>query len=310
MPAPLRISTVIPLGPGTADLERFADLCAAFAAFAPDLGPIYVINDGGDAAALTALLARYRLAGEVFPHPRANLGNPWLGRLTYGIAHTFLRVHALHPEHLILKLDGDALLVRPLLPQLQAILAANPEAGIIGTSDPVGLALPRHSWRKSARLVRRLTRPLDRADTFPWLQQQLVGPRAAMRRLLHRAAAQGYRWGYHIQGGAYLLTPAALRRLAATPEYRDEAMLTYDHWFGEDLYTTVCVIASGLKVVEQNHPGNLIGATWRGLPGADFAAVLARNHALLHSTKDYPPFNEAEIRAHFRALRPPVPATP
>jgi hypothetical protein len=61
--------------------------------------------------------------------------------------------------------------------------------------------------------------------------------------------------------------------------------------------------AAGYSCAAQNAPGDVFGISWKGLPGATLADVVARNHGILHSFKSHGPFIEEESRAHFRKIR-------
>jgi hypothetical protein len=314
---PLSLAVVVPLGPSAADFLGLEDLLAAFEIFAPWAGPFVIVNDGADAAAIQRLLTGRKLEGCVLPSPRAGLGNPILGRLTTGLFHGYAYVARRHPAHHVLKMDTDALLIRPLLAPLEALLHSAPDGGYFATTEHDYLTPQEKDvsayrrtagldpeWSCTPRDFRRLGRPISRRRTFPWISQQLFGARGAARRIIVRAYAHGYRYSTSVNGGAALISSEAIRRLMELPELQHPGLLASDAWFGEDHLTMIATHAVGLRIVPQNQPGDLLHSRWRGLPGADLADLDARGHAIIHSLKSRAPFDEAATRVFFRARRP------
>jgi hypothetical protein len=310
------LAVVVPLGPSAPDLHGLGELLEAFGEFAPWAGPFVIVNDRADPSAVQGLLDQHQLKGVVLPNPRAGKGSPLLGRLNTGLFHAYAFLAQHSPGYHVLKIDTDALLIRPLQAPLEALLASAPDGGYFATTaheylsaEEKDVTALRHAagasgdWNCIPRDFKRLADYLSRRETFPWFSQQILGSRAVARRLIRRAYANGYRFETAINSGVALLSAEAIRRFAQLPELRHRGFLASDAWFGEDHLSLIATHAVGLRIVPQNQPGDLLHSRWRGLPGTDLADLDARGHALIHSLKSRPPFNEAETRAYFRARR-------
>jgi hypothetical protein len=306
-----RVATVISIGPSDQDHRRMDDLLDALAHFGVT-GPIIINNDGAKPAALEELLRKYRLSGHVVANPRAGIGNHWMGRLTVGVGNGFSYVRRHYPDHHVLKLDTDALILRPYHSRLTALLAAHSDVGLIGsvelqTESAELLATPEtpaparggFSW---STVMYRRSRRVTRSDRWPFVALNLFGARAALRRLLLRASAHGYAWGDHTNGGAYILTAEANRRIGTLTDLWHPGVIAND-WITEDLVFGIAVYAAGLKIVRQQNPGDTIASCWKGLIGRTLDEVWARDNCVVHSVKDYLHFKEEETRAYYRARR-------
>jgi hypothetical protein len=324
---PPPIAAVIPIGPSARDQERIDDLLHALAHHGPATGPVIISNDGADGAALLARLHSHRLEGHVLPNPRAGRGPYWMGRLTAGLgnAYAYLRQH--YPQHHVLKIDSDALVIRSFHSRLAALVSSHPSVGLIGSDNlhylPVMFKPPAGAGgdspadgqqsRDSAdsetfdatlwhRTTYRMSKPVARWTEPPFLRQNLFGATGAMRHLLLLALANGYEWGRHANGGSYLLTAEANRRLGTLPGFAHPGVIAND-WVTEDVFFGIAVYAAGLLLLPQQEPGDVIASCWKGLVGDNLDAVMARDNCIIHSVKDWGHFKETTTREYFRARR-------
>jgi hypothetical protein len=308
-PASLNLVALIPLGPGAQELTRLDDLAASLALYAPEARHVVVLNDGNDAARIRETFTRHSLRGDVLPNLRAPGSSPWMGGLTCGLLHGYDFIRARFPGHHVLRLDSDALVIQPLGERLSRLLHAHPDAGLIGSVKLISDGTPPQIGFPWQAEVYHLSRPFNRRGGLPFFRQNLFGPRGALRRLIHRAEAHGYRHGYHANGGACLLTAEAIRRLGEVPELQRAEVRNHNE-FTEDVFFSLLVHAVGLRLIEQQNPGDVFASCWRGLIGGpEIAGVLARDNCVLHSLKDFQTFKEDLSRAAFRARRLNAPCT-
>jgi hypothetical protein len=64
----------------------------------------------------------------------------------------------------------------------------------------------------------------------------------------------------------------------------------------------VIVRAVGLGLANHVKPGEVFGVRWRGLP-APPAALVQQEYAVNHAVKNDPDYDEATVRAFFKARR-------
>jgi hypothetical protein len=297
-----KIAAVIVLGPGAQELARLEDSLDALRCCAPEISPVIVLNDGNDSAAVTAALKKHGCAGRDFPNPRAGQGSFWLGRMTYGLACVYRHLQQEHPNHHVLRLDSDALVVRPFVARLLAQLARREDVGLVGSVGLVCPALGNATWHDWRTRVFRMSKAFSRWDQKPFLKCNLFGAAAAMRALILKAAKNNYAWGYQANGGAYLLTAEAMRRMTSLPEFNHDGLLTND-WMTEDVFYAIAVYAVGLKILEEQNPGDVFGTCWKGLMGHTLDEVWTRGNAVIHSLKDHGPFTEQASRSFFAQHR-------
>lgn len=299
---PLKIAVTIPCGPSPTEETGVEDIVAALAAYEPGVGPVWIINDRGNRQNLEAILERHHVAGKVLDHPRAGQGNHWLGRLTFGLLHAMEKIRTETPDHHILKIDTDGLIVGPFVERLGRVLESEPAAGMIGSTDTQN-GRDGNWWEYRAY---KMSRRITRLDGHFW--HSLTGPRAKIRRLILRAVGHGYRYGQSVIGGSYLITAEANRRIGTLDALRDVGVSANDA-FGEDIFFGFVVSATGLKIVSREEPGWVFGVRWKGLAGQTLEAVAARDNPIIHSVKDEPPFSEKTTREFFRVRRPAPPAS-
>lgn len=293
-----KVAMVIPTGPNIKDRAGVADLLESIATYEAGLGPVVIINDRNDRQALSALLEENNIPGVVLEHPRAGIGNHWLGRLSHGLGHGYSWVREHHPDHHILRIDTDALIIGPFIDRLERLLKAAPELGMIGSGSPA--APGAGNWWVGR--IYRMSRLVTRDETNGKIQFNLVGQRGKLRRFVRQAMSHGYAPGTGITGGAYLITAEANRRFGALSALRDD-MVTTNDFLGEDSFWSIAIFAAGMRILNQENPGDIFGVCWKGLPGKSLDEVVARANPIIHSLKDHPPFTEETSREFFRKLR-------
>ncbi len=296
-----KLAVVIPVGPNPAEPARLADLLESLARYGEGaIAQVYVVNDGNDPDAIVAAGRACGIAPTVVANPRAGIGDGWLGRLTVGLVCAYRLIRSEHPESHVLKLDTDALIIRPFATVLLREFADAPGVGLIGST---GLALPgvvSGNWWHHR--IFKMQRPLTRLPDFPWFRQNLFGYNARLRAHIRRATARGYRFGESVCGGALALRAEAMAALLDLPDMRDHDFLLRTN-LGEDVFLSVLVHECGYTLKVHRLPGELFGVAWQGLPAHDVEGVWARGNAIIHSVKSHGPFTEETTRAFFRATR-------
>ncbi|MEO6567240.1 MAG: hypothetical protein ABIO94_00645 [Opitutaceae bacterium] len=299
--SPLRFVLLVPCGPKPADLLGFSELCEGAMVYSEGAQlEIWCINDGNDPKALAGVAERNGLAHRILLHPFAGRGHHWLGRLTSGLVHGMRLVATERPDWNVLRLDTDALIVGPWERKLSAA-AQSPSVGMIGSNDlgSEGRSLGGDWWH--TRLYRH-SKLISRADEGPGLRIAWRRSSRILTRTIQTVFRHGGQGTNHINGGAYVIPAHALPQMLTVPLFRPEVCFEINS-FSEDVMIGHCVLATGLKFLPQNAPGDAIASSWKGLAAPTLPALVARGCALIHSLKDHPPFRETETRDFFRVRR-------
>ena len=133
------------------------------------------------------------------------------------------------------------------------------------------------------------------------LRWQIFNEFGKQRSILRRARANGYLWGEHCLGGAYLLRGEAVRDmqrkgLFSRPEFWRPSMV------GEDVVVGAYVKAAGWNLAGHAAGGEIFGIEYTGLPYSP-EELDARGYSIIHSIKNHPQCSEEEIRKFFRHKR-------
>ena len=202
----------------------------------------------------------------------------------------------------IVRMDTDALIInRGLNEAVTAFFNANPKVGIAGSHwiasngqlrDVSGVAARvRHvvSIFWPVRHPRRtLRRPLLLRD---WL---------FVRKLVFTARRNGYVWGEHCMGGAYVLNPRLLTALKCRNWlHRREFLYT---GLEEDAIFAILTYGAGFTLADFATDGKPLGVKWKGLPFSP-EELVRRGKSLIHSTRFWEGMNECEIRGFFASIR-------
>jgi hypothetical protein len=295
----------IPVGPSEADVDALQDLLESLAAHESAPCSILIVDDSRTRRDLTRNLS-------LPPHWSIELraaSKPPLGRRRYRslTSHTlealrwFSELSA--PPQFLLKLDTDALIIKPFADNLSRLLADDPAAGVVGSrpKDDEGKVVVRSDivedvlWPKieksslRARLIGLAT--LVKNSVY----------RSRQHRLIADAVKAGYVKGEHCQGGAYAVSTECIAAMAQL------GLLARSHIWGytrfgwhEDMVVSLYCRLAGFQV--RAGDTNVICSTWRGLarPMAEYAST---DVGVIHSLKNDKRATEAEIRAFFRQQR-------
>ena len=296
----MRYAALIPCGPAPLEAERLNDLLEALAFHDPDdCAVAVVLNDANP-------LLSERLAGQpkcrLVDNPRHGEGWGWGGGLAAGELWALELIAREYPDvGCIVKMDTDALPVKPLGSKLEKIFADS-TIGIAGSrigEEPLPSYKTTNPLRYFARKVRKLRAPISLWRMPRWhFRFAISGPHHWIASLCNQAEAKGYLEGELIEGGAYALSiilSRALVEAGITARWRDFLDLP----LGEDAIMTMLAYCAGFRAV--NAPLFCIEpATLRHAPSELLADPSA---GIVHSIKHYQEATESDLRKVFRKAR-------
>ncbi len=237
-------------------------------------------------------------------HPRKGEGQGVWGGLAEGILLGLDRIATCEPDaSMVLKIDTDALVIGPFADKADQFFSDHPNVGLIGLYDRHCSGEPRSFWPWN-RAMLNYALPIGTARTPTGrrrLRWQMFNNFGRQRRILRRARANGYAWGEHCLGGAYLLRGNTVRDmqrhgLLSAPEFWRPSLV------GEDVVVAAYAKAAGWDLAGHAATGEIFGIEYTGLPFLP-EELNARQYSVIHSIKNHPQLSEAEIRDYFRTKR-------
>lgn len=274
----------IPLARG--DLARVGNTVTSIRLFGEN-ARIYLLLDGASSADLDPAL----LGGDVIvmenPVPtRRHWGQIWAMQCRAMVA--ALSAPDVSPQAIFVKIDADAILVRPgLVERAQRIFATRPAAGQLGQgfSNILGGRLANAGW---GNFYRKMTgwRGLLRFVRQGLARRDLAGALGAHRRfrqLMALATSHGYTAGEFAIGGSYILRRAVVEHLARPGVLADSPFL----WLpdtGEDGVMTPYVYAAGYSLMDDGSDGGIFAVEGKAIR-MDPGLLKARGHYIVHPTK-------------------------
>jgi len=282
-----QVAIVMPVGPGK---EAALDTLQSVELFCPEPHVVFVVDDQTKDGTYEALMDAKKPHWHIFRNKRLH----GIKRLTHGLGFAFEQVIKHTGCELILRLDQDALIIKPgLIPEALAYRKCNPLVGLFGVYE-IDYNRPR-SFESHIRLINRESR---------WYRP-LIGQRPFWKNYLRIAESKGYKRGDNVFGGAYFLTreclEAAMKMGALNIPWRSNSDLQ------EDVYFSLITVAAGFRLGHFAAPEGPLCMEWRGLPYP--AAILAASkYKLVHSVDKGPNTGPSDnggktAREVFRALR-------
>ena len=297
-----KVAVVLPIGPGK---ETALDTLESVEVFCPEPHVVFIIDDRTRDGTYEALVAAKRPNWQIFRNQKPQ----GIERLVHGLCFAYEQVLARTDCELILRLDQDALLIKPgLVPEALTFMVGNPGVGLFGVYD-VDYNRPRH-FDSHRQLFNRET---------AWYRS-LMGCQPSWKPYLKMAEDKGYKRGENVFGGAYFITRNCLEAVRELG-----ALKVPWHWHSqvqEDVYFSMVSVAAGFQLGHFAAPDGPLCMEWRGLPFP--AAVLAASkYKLVHSVDKGQNAGEAgnggrtarevfrDLRAKFASCGPSnaVPAT-
>ena len=295
---------VVPVGPGPQEINRVRDLLETYE---PGNFHLVLVDD-----AMVERGLPQEVGGlspncvAVIKNPRNGRGNGW----DSGCAAAVLAgLGELSNKNVAfaLKLDTDALVIRPFADRIIARFRDNPGVGMLGSRYFAEGSEPDRDWiRSMARVLEKLQRQFavwrkTNVRAFPALQIALWGKDRKIRDTIRLAFINGFRAGDHCQGGAYALSRACLRGFEQCGHLKDP-LLWLRAPIPDDHLLALCVKAIGFHFRSFDQDGEPFACAWAGLPDTP-ENLVKRGFGIVHSVKDHGDRTEVETRAFFKARR-------
>jgi hypothetical protein len=296
----MSFAVVVPTGPGTAELDRVADLADALHRYEPGVARLVLVDDEPDAHRdVTAAAGPLADRTTVIANPRDRSADWWSEGVLVGIAAGLGEVLAGPPVDWVLRMDTDALICGPFAASVGARLAADPTIGLVGTflRDANGVPIDNSG---PAKPIRKLVAPVSLWKQQRTVKTSLWGLARERRDVVREAEDHGYRIGIHCQGGAYGVSWAAISAIARRGWL--DARLWRGTYLSEDWVMAIQVFAVGLRPEGMSGRGEPFAIQHVGLPGTP-EQLVADGRGVVHSLKDTDGQHEDEVRAAFRHLR-------
>lgn len=297
------VAIAVAVGPADLEVERLRDLADSIAHH--DAGPatLVLIDDSPQPRELAATLRLPpSMTAVSLHHPRHG------GHVTFtkgkGICSAILLAlqwtHRNLDAQFILKLDTDSLVISPFRDRLSKLFQADSTLGMVGayTQTPNG---SERDWSHHEPTIHELSGRFDWRKPIQSLQRNPDPARRYIASLLHAARGNRYRPGEHCMGGGYALSRDLLDRMAAAGHLEDPSLwMKID--LPEDVMIGIHVRAVGLEFANSVNEGDVFGVRYLGLPDSP-ENLLAKRYAVIHAVKNDERFDEASVRAFFKADR-------
>jgi hypothetical protein len=257
-----KVAIVMPVGPGK---ELTLDTLDSVNIFCPEPHMVFLVDDHTQDGTQEALSKAKKPHWEIIRNARSHGAD----HLVHTLCSGFERA-ALHPEcELVLKLDQDALLIKPgVMSEAISYAEKNPKVGIFGVYEVD------HDRPRNFTYYRRV---IDReAGPFP----ALIGRRPSWIRYLKMAEQNGYQRGSNVFGGAYFITRKCLLALHSMGALN--VPWGWHSIIGEDIYFSMVAVAAGFQMGHFAAPDGPLCLDWQGMP-MSAAAFASSKYKLVHS---------------------------
>lgn len=279
---------VIPISSGAIPL--ILDTLDSIGHYCSGAYDVIIIEDRTTDGTYEAIKAKQRKNWHVLRNERKH----GIERLVHSLCSGFRFVLESLTTDLVLRLDQDALLIRPgAVEEAFSYMQKNPSTGIFGVYE-VDYNRPR-SYDVHHRLIDR--------ELARW--RRLLGRSPSWRPILELAEANGYRRGDNVFGGAYFITRECLTAISGI------GGLGVPHrWHSrmqEDVYFSMAAVAAGYKMGHFAAPDGPLCLEWRGLPYPALE-MWSKGFKIVHSVDKGPNAGKKEnggitAREVFRRLR-------
>lgn len=291
-------AVLIPVGPSPLEPDRLVDLLDSLLVHESTGAHAVIIHDNPHAGidTLRPLLPQ-GLPVTLLSSLRRGRGIGWLGGLATGVLQGLAHIHRALDVEFVVRLDTDALVIKPFASQIQA-LVANRKAGLLGSFREPLASAPHVETLKYIQT--KFLKPFTvwRHNEFPTqVQCRLIGRGKRIARLQSQAEKHGYQRGSFCRGGAYVLTPAILEAMASQGLFSNPDTYLFRP-VSEDVVATTSCFAAGLECVNTGLISNRNG----GL-AATPDELIAGESAIIHSLKAPSPEEEKNLRMRFREAR-------
>ncbi len=294
------LPVVVPVGPGSREEARVADLLASLHHHEPDAGPVLLVDDAPQQRRVWPE-SQPGLAVEVLPNPRNGRGVGTFGGVCAATLLGLRWARSRAPGEPVLRLDTDALVIGAFARTVHAAVAGDPKAGVLGACrrTPNGQLRDVRSW---AAMVRRHARPVWLWRAAPHVHRALDGRNAAVRREVRAGLrGRGYTPGTHCMAAACVVTPRMVAAMAGSGMF-DDPLRWIDARIGDDVMLGLQAAALGFELRGMVADGEPFGLRHIGLADTP-QRLVDRGFAFVHSLKNDPEHDEDALRAFFAARR-------
>lgn len=315
-----RVDTIIlmPIGPGL-NLDFIRDSMDSIRRFCKSSWKFLLVDDSKSNAAKHLLHA-----GEGIVLTTKGVGGVF-GGLYVNKCKAFKLALETFDFRVLLSMDTDALMTGPA-PDIDAIdyFDKHPSAGILGSYKITCCGRSREFSEEGRLLlsevrfcIRNLLRETlkaaqnTRGDNISQGVRSVaavlrngfkrLGVKRELLALCEAAAPNQYVYGEHVQGGAFFVNPILIRKWNDRGYLTKKALATSR--ISDDVIFGLLTKAASMELHDFGQPLGPMCVRWKGLP-AHPTELIRRRCKIVHSTKDFAGFREAEIRELFRQSRP------
>lgn len=297
----------MPVGPGASEVERLRDTVNSLEYHEPDGYLLMLVDDAPQDRRLKEAVGELESSRVVIlKNPRNGRGDGWSAGCTAGVL-AGLKLLAARSVKFALKLDTDALVIRPFSAAVAAKFDSTPGLGMVGSRYYAEGYEPGQEWIRGMGVwLEKLMRQFaiwrcSRVSAWPVLQIGCWGKYREIRNVIRSAFINGFRVGDHCQGGSYALSGELLAALDRDGHLDDPLRWLWTP-VTDDHTIALLVKALDFQLCDFGGKGGPFACHWRGLPDTP-ENLLNCGAAIIHSVKDHGKQTEAATRKYFKELR-------
>lgn len=307
-----RFAALIPVGPTAIEASRAAYLIRSILKWEPEVGWCVLVEDTPAPIGISALSGIPATCQIIeLLNPRRGQGGDWRGAVATAKLIALRWVHENTDADFALKIDTDALVIRPFSGAVRHFLLSRPAAGLVGT---VGYTCNREIKQmfaeepQLAKMCRLLPRAgcsidVDAQPNFIFIsncgvfshERRRVFDR--VRPHIQTAIGRGYRSTEYVHGGASIVTRSMIEAMAVLG-YLDSPETWISLPIGDEPVMAMYARALGMDICDYSDEGEPFGIQYIGLPYT-LETIRARQHCLIHSIKNDRRYTEEQIRNYF-----------
>jgi hypothetical protein len=293
------VALFIPVGPGPLEIKRLRDLLESIKAVEPALQDLLLIDDASRPRDLDKLAQDKGFQSiTVFPGPRRPYFQRGFSSLTSMSLHALSWFVESTTAQALVKMDTDALAIKPFAQRILMFHSQFPEFGIVGDTDRTANGeILRYAHVLYSSVQRRWRWGL-RTTVNNFMRNSFKTGR--QRNLIKKAYANGYTAGELCQGGTYSISRICALKMVDCGLLTDHNLWCFTDlgWSEDILMTAYCYITEMKHCVDQD----IICSTYKKLryPPEELQVL---PFALIHSVKDSETQSESRIRGFFKEQR-------
>jgi GT2 family glycosyltransferase len=298
-----KVLILIPLFVSARTLARANDLLDALRAHEnPRDFEILFVLDGKEQSTFALSESNRQLKVHLTSNPRPQRSNGWSGGLICGLIHGMKTALTLGAWDFIVRMDDDAMVLRPFLARAADYFAEDSRIGQVGFYE-FGVPPKPGEYHFFAGPFYRRSKLVRYHPDVGGLWLSLFGWRRSVRLMINEALRHDYACGEFCQGGTFFLSRASVAAMCASRYFKNEKVFA-GCTFTEDFFFAIANRAAGFTTRYVSDQEHFLSLKWKGLhKPAD--QLLSEGYAVVHSVKDdQAPEKEAEVRELFRRERP------